>query len=82
MNQICQSKIHDLFKILCFLGILAMIANIKLIDISDRLFNYLLPIFANKPPIAIFEWKTYLSNSVVMTQDLKSFKKIPSKTAK
>ena len=59
-----------------------MIANIKLIDISDRLFNYLLPIFGNKPPIAIFEWKTYLSNSVVMTQDLKSFKEIPSKIAK
>ena len=59
-----------------------MIGNIKLVDISDRLFNYLLPIFAKKPPIAIFEWKTYLSNSVVMTQDLKSFKEIPSKIVK
>ena len=65
-----------------FLGILAMIGNIKLVDISDQLFNYLLPIFKNKPPIAIFEWKTYLSNSVILTQDLKSFKEIPSKIAK
>ena len=65
-----------------FLGILAMIGNIKLVDISDRLFSYYLPIFAKKPPIAIFEWKTYLSNSVVMTQDLKSFIEIPSKIPK
>ena len=59
-----------------------MIGNIKLVDISDRLFHYLLPIFAKKPPIAIFEWKTYLSNSVILTKDLKSFKEIPSKIAK
>ena len=65
-----------------FLGILAMIGNIKLVDISDRLFSYYLPIFAKKPPIAIFEWKTYLSNSVILTQDLKSFKEIPRKIAK
>ena len=65
-----------------FLGILAMIGNIKLVDISDRLFSYFLPIFVKKPPIAIFEWKTYLSNSVVMTQDLKSFYEIPSKIPK
>ena len=65
-----------------FLGILAMIGNIKLVDISDQLFSYFLPIFAKKPPIAIFEWKTYLSNSVILTQDLKSFKEIPRKIAK
>ena len=59
-----------------------MIGNIKLVDISDQLFSYLLPIFTKKPPIAIFEWKTYLSNSVILTKDLKSFKEIPSKIAK
>ena len=47
-----------------FLGILTMIENIKLVDISDQLFSYFLPIFAKKPPIAIVEWKMYLSNRV------------------
>ena len=50
------------------LGILAMIGNIKLVDISDRLFSYLLPIFAKKPPIAIFEWKTDERNQSIFAR--------------
>ena len=31
-----------------------MFGNINLVDISDQLFNYPVPLFTSKPPIAIF----------------------------